>query len=44
MSVLKSFIAGQWVGEKPAKALPSAVNGEIVAHTHDDTLDFKKRR
>ena len=41
MSVLKSFIAGQWVGEKPAKALPSAINGEIVAHTHDDTLDFK---
>ena len=42
MSVLKSFIAGQWVGEKPAKALTSAINGEVVAHTHDDTIDFKK--
>lgn len=42
MSVLKSFIAGEWVGEQQAKALPSAINGEIVAHTHADTLDFKK--
>ncbi|MGO1692894.1 MAG: phenylacetic acid degradation bifunctional protein PaaZ [Marinobacter sp.] len=42
MSVLKSFIAGEWVGEQQAKALPSAINGEIVAHTHGDTLDFKK--
>lgn len=42
MSVLKSFIAGQWVGDTAAKALPSAINGQIVTHTHDDTLDFKK--
>ncbi|EBA00198.1 phenylacetic acid degradation bifunctional protein PaaZ [Marinobacter sp. ELB17] len=42
MSVLKSFISGKWVGERQAKALPSAINGEIVAHTHDDTLDFKE--
>lgn len=42
MSVLKSFIAGEWIGEQQAKALPSAINGEIVAHTHGDTLDFKK--
>ncbi|WP_288076259.1 hypothetical protein, partial [Marinobacter sp.] len=42
MSVLKSFIAGQWVGDTAAKALPSAINGQTVAHTHDDTLDFKK--
>ena len=42
MSVLKSFIAGQWFGEKAAKALPSAINGDTVAHTHDDTLDFKE--
>ena len=42
MSVLKSFIAGEWIGGQQAKALPSAINGEIVAHTHNDTLDFKK--
>ena len=42
MSVLKSFIAGKWVGERQAKALPSAINGEIVAHTHNDTLNFKE--
>ncbi|GAB2724300.1 phenylacetic acid degradation bifunctional protein PaaZ [Halomonas garicola] len=42
MSVLKSFIAGEWIGSGQAKALPSAINGEIVAHTHDDTLDFAK--
>ncbi|WP_417501821.1 phenylacetic acid degradation bifunctional protein PaaZ [Marinobacter sp.] len=41
MSVLKSFIAGEWIGGQQAKALPSAINGEIVAHTHGDTLDFK---
>lgn len=42
MSVIKSFIAGEWTGEEQAKALPSAINGEIVAHTHSETLDFKK--
>jgi oxepin-CoA hydrolase/3-oxo-5,6-dehydrosuberyl-CoA semialdehyde dehydrogenase len=42
MPVLKSFIAGKWVGERQAKALPSAINGEIVAHTHNDTLNFKE--
>ncbi len=42
MSVLKSFIAGEWLGETPAKALPSAINGETVAHTHDEQIDFAK--
>lgn len=40
MSVLQSYIAGQWFGETAAKALPSAVNGETVAHTHEETIDF----
>ncbi|MBS3805835.1 MAG: phenylacetic acid degradation bifunctional protein PaaZ, partial [Oleiphilaceae bacterium] len=42
MPVLKSFIAGEWLGETPAKALPSAINGEIIAHTHDEKPDFAK--
>ena len=40
MSVLQSYIAGQWLGETAAKALPSAINGETVAHTHEETIDF----
>ncbi|MDZ7853870.1 MAG: phenylacetic acid degradation bifunctional protein PaaZ [Halomonas sp.] len=40
MSVLQSYIAGQWLGESPAKALPSAINGDIIAHTHEETIDF----
>ena len=34
MSVLKSFIAGQWVGDAAAKALPSAINGQILSLIH----------
>ena len=40
MSVLQSYIAGQWFGETAAKALTSAVNGETVAHTHEETINF----
>lgn len=40
MSVLQSFIAGQWFGSTAARALPSAINGETVAHTHEETVDF----
>jgi oxepin-CoA hydrolase/3-oxo-5,6-dehydrosuberyl-CoA semialdehyde dehydrogenase len=39
-SVLQSFIAGRWVGQQPAVALRSAVNGQVVAHTHAEGLDF----
>lgn len=42
MSVLKSFIAGEWLGETPARPLPSAINGDIVAHTHQEPIDFAK--
>ena len=38
--VLQSFIAGRWVGQQPAVALCSAVNGQVVAHTHAEALDF----
>lgn len=40
MSVLQSYIAGQWLGESPARALPSAINGDTIAHTHEETIDF----
>ncbi|MCG6656797.1 phenylacetic acid degradation bifunctional protein PaaZ [Halomonas campisalis] len=40
MPVLQSYIAGQWLGETPAKALPSAINGDTIAHTHEETIDF----
>lgn len=40
MPVLQSYIGGQWLGETPAKALPSAINGETIAHTHEESIDF----
>ena len=39
-STLQSYIAGRWVGTQPGQALRSAVNGEIVSHTHAEALDF----
>jgi oxepin-CoA hydrolase/3-oxo-5,6-dehydrosuberyl-CoA semialdehyde dehydrogenase len=38
--VLQSHIAGRWLGELPAQALHSAVNGRAVAHTHAEAPDF----
>jgi oxepin-CoA hydrolase/3-oxo-5,6-dehydrosuberyl-CoA semialdehyde dehydrogenase len=38
--VLQSFIAGRWVGTKPAQPLRSAINGRSIAHTHAESLDF----
>ncbi|WP_104205153.1 phenylacetic acid degradation bifunctional protein PaaZ [Billgrantia saliphila] len=40
MSVLQSYIAGQWFGKTEARALPSAINGEAVAYTHDEAINF----
>ncbi|MBL8342689.1 MAG: phenylacetic acid degradation bifunctional protein PaaZ [Rubrivivax sp.] len=38
--VLQSHIAGRWLGQHPALALHSAVNGSVVAHTHAEAPDF----
>ncbi len=38
--VLQSHIAGRWVGQLPAQALHSAINGRAVAHTHAEAPDF----
>lgn len=40
-SVLQSFIAGHWLGQKPAQALCSAINGKPVAFTHQETPSFE---
>lgn len=37
---LQSYIAGRWIGEQSAIGLRSAINGNTVAHTHSEALDF----
>ena len=39
-AVLQSFIAGRWLGARPAQTLHSAVNGRPVAQTHAEAIDF----
>lgn len=39
-AVLQSHIAGRWLGAKPATQLRSAVNGQPVASTHAEGIDF----
>ncbi|WP_332813305.1 phenylacetic acid degradation bifunctional protein PaaZ [Ramlibacter sp.] len=38
--ILQSYIAGRWVGGEAAQLLRSAVNGQPVASTHAEQLDF----
>ena len=40
MSTLQSFLGGRWIGETPDRPLLSAINGELVAHTHAEKPDF----
>ncbi|MFO1337357.1 MAG: phenylacetic acid degradation bifunctional protein PaaZ [Burkholderiaceae bacterium] len=37
---LQSFIAGRWLGGEAAQTLRSAVNGQPVARTHAEAIDF----
>jgi len=37
---LQSFIGGRWIGQHGAQALRSALNGQTVARTHEEALDF----
>lgn len=39
---LQSFIAGRWIGRQPGQQLISAVNGQPVALTHADNIDFEE--
>lgn len=38
--ILQSLIAGQWIGSQPAKPLQSAITGQTIFHTHQETPDF----
>jgi oxepin-CoA hydrolase/3-oxo-5,6-dehydrosuberyl-CoA semialdehyde dehydrogenase len=38
--ILQSYIAGRWQGVRAGQPLASAVDGRVVATTHEDTLDF----
>ena len=40
IATLQSHIAGRWLGSHPATALRSAINGQTVAHTHAEAIDF----
>lgn len=37
---LQSYIGGRWIGTEPAQQLLSAINGQPVASTHGEKLDF----
>src|SRR5574343_330794 len=40
---LQSYIAGRWIGRDAAQSLRSAINGQPVARTHAEELDFQQR-
>lgn len=37
---LQSFIAGRWIGQHGAQALRSALDGHILAYSHEERPDF----
>jgi len=39
-NTLQSYVAGRFVGTQASKALRSAINGRVVAHLHEESLDF----
>jgi len=39
-STLQSWIAGRWIGMEAATPLHSALDGQLVYHTHAEKLDF----
>jgi oxepin-CoA hydrolase/3-oxo-5,6-dehydrosuberyl-CoA semialdehyde dehydrogenase len=39
-TLLQSFIGGRWIGLQPAQSLQSAINGQVVARTHAEAIDF----
>ncbi|HYP72031.1 MAG TPA: phenylacetic acid degradation bifunctional protein PaaZ [Variovorax sp.] len=39
-SILQSYIGGRWIGNEAAQDLRSAINGQVVARTHADAIDF----
>ncbi|HBI69104.1 MAG TPA: phenylacetic acid degradation bifunctional protein PaaZ [Massilia sp.] len=39
-TTLQSWIAGRWIGQEAATPLHSALDGQLVYHTHAEKLDF----
>ncbi|HVR51653.1 MAG TPA: phenylacetic acid degradation bifunctional protein PaaZ [Pseudorhodoferax sp.] len=39
-TTLQSYIAGRWLGSEAAQELRSAINGQVVARTHAEAIDF----
>ncbi len=39
-TTLQSWIAGRWIGNEAATPLHSALDGQLVYHTHAEKLDF----
>ncbi|HCF5435985.1 TPA: phenylacetic acid degradation bifunctional protein PaaZ [Pseudomonas aeruginosa] len=37
---LQSFIGGRWIGQQGAQSLRSAINGQNLARTHEEAIDF----
>ncbi len=37
---LQSLIADRWIGTRASQALASAIDGSVIAHTHEDRIDF----
>ena len=37
---LQSFIAGRWIGQHGAQALRSALDGQVLAYSHEERPDF----
>ena len=37
---LQSHIGGRWLGRQASQPLRSAINGQTVAHTHAEAIDF----
>ena len=40
ISTLQSLIAGRWLGESAAVPLHSALNNNVIYHTHAEKIDF----
>lgn len=41
-ATLQSHIGGRWIGSKAATPLRSAVNGQLIYHTHAERIDFEE--
>jgi oxepin-CoA hydrolase/3-oxo-5,6-dehydrosuberyl-CoA semialdehyde dehydrogenase len=39
-NILQSHIAGRWIGTQAAQTLRNAINGQAIAQTHLDAIDF----